>query len=218
MGTRADELKSDLERQRMALGYDLEAVGDRVSPSRMVERRSAAVRQGFQRARIRVMGSPDPTRSAVGSSGPSASERVSDVAGTARERAGDAASTVKEQVTGAPQAVASATEGNPLAVGLIAFGAGLLAASLLPATDREHRLVAEQVKPALDEVKAEAQTVAKEAADHLRPAAEDAAAQVREQAEGAARTVSDQAGSATEQVRSDATQAAGEVRDTAQPS
>ena len=218
MGTRADELKSDLERQRAALGYDLEAVGDRVSPGRMVERRTAAVRQGWQRARVRVMGSPDTPGGTRGSSGPSAAERASDVAGTARERAGEAASTVKEQVTGAPQAVASATEGNPLAVGLIAFGAGLLAASLLPATDQEHRLVTEQVKPALDEAKAEAQTVAKEAAENLRPAAEDAAAQVREQAQGAAQSVSDQASTATEQVRSDATQAAGEVRNTAQPS
>lgn len=218
MGTRADELKSDLERQRMALGYDLEAVGDRVSPGRMVERRTAAVRQGWQRARVRVMGSPDTTYSPTGTTGPSASERVSDVAGTARERAGDAASTIKDQVTGAPQAVTSATEGNPLAAGLMAFGAGLLAASLLPATGTEHRIVAEQVKPALDEVKAEAQAVAKEAADNLRPAAEDAAAQVREQAQGSAQTVSDQASTATGQVRSDATQAVGEVRDTAKPS
>lgn len=54
MGTRADELKSDLEQQRRALGEDFEAVGDRVSPRRMVERRRAAVRQRFANARGRM--------------------------------------------------------------------------------------------------------------------------------------------------------------------
>ena len=119
----------------------------------------------------------------------------------------------KEQVTGAPQMVASATEGNPLAVGLIAFGAGLLAASLLPATEKEHRVVTEQVKPRLDEARSEAQGVAQEAAEHLKPTVTDAANQVRDQAQGAAQTVADEAGSAKDQVRSDATQAADDVRE-----
>jgi gas vesicle protein len=216
MGTRADELKDDLERQRAALGYDLEAVGDRVSPGRMVERRRAAVGQAWLRARTRVMGSPDYAPNPAIDTGSSATGRVSEAAGSARDRVGDAAGTVKDQVTGAPQAVASATEGNPLAVGLMAFGAGLLAASLLPATDKERRVVTEQVKPVLDEARSEAQAVAKEAAEHLKPTAQDAASQVRDQAQGAAQTVSEQASSAKDQVRTDATQAADDVRGTVQ--
>jgi hypothetical protein len=216
MGTRADELKSDLERQRQALGYDLEAVGDRVSPGRMVERRRAAVRQTWMRARNRVMGAADNTGPSMSDRAGGAASTVSDAAGTARERAGEAATAVKERVTEAPQAVTSATEGNPLAAGVIAFGAGLLAASLLPSTEKEQRLVSEQVKPALDQAKSEAQAVAKEAAENLKPAAQDAAAQVRDEAQGAAQNVSDKAGSATEQVKSDAGQAADEVRGTAQ--
>jgi HEAT repeat protein len=190
MGTRADELKSDLERQREALGEDLEAVGDRVSPGRVVERRRAALRQGFGRLRDRVMGTADRGG-------------MSDAAGTASQRAGEATEAVKDRLSAAPQAVGSATEGNPLAAGLIAFGAGLLTASLVPPTQREYQ-AAEQLKPMLDDVKDEAKTVAQEAAENLRPQAEDAVAQVREQATSAAETVKDEAGSASEQVKSDA--------------
>jgi gas vesicle protein len=198
MGTRADELKSDLERQREALGEDLEAVGDRVSPGRVVERRRAALRQGFGRLRDRVMGTADRGG-------------MSDAAGTASQRAGEATEAVKDRLSAAPQAVGSATEGNPLAAGLIAFGAGLLTASLVPPTQREYQ-AAEQLKPMLDDVKDEAKTVAQEAAENLRPQAEDAVAQVREQATSAAETVKDEAGSASEQVKSDASGAAEEIK------
>jgi gas vesicle protein len=200
MGTRADELKSDLERQREALGEDLEAVGDRVSPGRMVERRRAALRQGFGRVRDKVMGTADSARGGM-----------SDAAGTASQRAGEATEGVKDRMAAAPQAVGSATEGNPLAAGLIAFGAGLLTASLVPPTQRERR-AAEQLKPMLDDVKDEAKTAAQDAAEHLRPEAEDAVAQVREQATSAAETVKDEAGSASEQVKSDASGAADEIK------
>ena len=200
MGTRADELKSDLERQREALGEDLEAVGDRVSPGRVVDRRKAALRQGFGRLRDRVMGTADSARGGV-----------SDAAGTASQKAGEATEAVKDRMTAAPQAVGSATEGNPLAAGLIAFGAGLLTASLVPPTQREHQ-AAEQLKPMLDDVRDEAETVAQEAAEHLRPQAEDAVAQVREQATSAAEAVKDEAVSATEQVKSDVGGAADEIK------
>jgi gas vesicle protein len=200
MGTRADELKSDLERQRDALGEDLEAVGDRVSPSRVVERRRAALRQGFGRLRDRVMGTADSARGGM-----------SDAAGTAGKKAGEATEAVKDRLSDAPQAVGSATAGNPLAAGLIAFGAGMLTASLVPPTQREHQ-AAEQLKPMLDDVKDEAKTVAQEAAERLRPQAEDAVAQVRDQAASAAETVKDEAASASEQVKSDASGAAEEIK------
>ena len=200
MGTRADELKFDLERQRDALGEDLEAVGDRVSPGRVVERRRAALRQAFGRLRDRVMGTADSARGGM-----------SDAAGIASLKAGEATEAVKDRLSAAPQAVGSATEGNPLAAGVIAFGVGLLTASLVPPTQREHQ-AAEQLKPMLDDVKDEAKTVAQEAAEHLRPQAEDAVAQVREQATSAAETVKDDAGSASEQVKSDASGAAEEIK------
>jgi gas vesicle protein len=136
---------------------------------------------------------------------------MSDAAGTAGQKAGEATEAVKDRLSAAPQAVGSATEGNPLAAGLIAFGAGLLTASLAPPTQREHQ-AAEQLKPMLDDVKDEAKTVAQEATEHLRPQAEDAVAQVREQATSAAEAVRDEAGSASEEVKSDASGAADEIK------
>jgi hypothetical protein len=203
MGTRADELKSDLERQREALGHDLEAVGDRVSPGRVAERRRAAVRQRLSgartrmtRARHRVMGTPATAR-----------DRAAETAGTARDRAAAAG----ERIAEAPRAVEHATEGNPLAAGVIAFGAGLLTAGLVPPTKPERR-AAERLEPALSEAKEEAASAAKQAAEHLRPEAEDAAAQVRARASTAAGEVRSEATHAAEEVRTEATQATEEVR------
>ena len=200
MGTQANELKSDLERQREALGDDLEAVGDRVSPSRVVERRRAAVRQRFGRIRDKVMGRAD-----------SAHSGMTDAASTATVKTGEATQAVKDRLSASPQAVTSATEGSPLAAGVIAFGAGLLAASLVPPTKQEQQ-AAEQLKPALDEAKEEAKSMAQETAEHLRPQAEDAVARVREQASSAAETVRDEASSAAQEVKTDTTSGAEGVK------
>ena len=59
MGTTPDELRYELEQQRESLSRDLVAIGDRVSPGRMVERRKMAVRDSFGRARDAVMGARD---------------------------------------------------------------------------------------------------------------------------------------------------------------
>ncbi|HXH57669.1 DUF3618 domain-containing protein, partial [Iamia sp.] len=140
MSTRADDLRAEAERQRQAIATDLEMVGDRVSPGRMAERRKAAVRGRFTDVRTRVMGavpSPDPGE------GPGLTDRASD-------RASSAASTLGQT----PQKATEATQGNPLGAGLVAFGAGLLAATLLPESDKERQL-AERVQPRVDELASE---------------------------------------------------------------
>ena len=47
MGQSPEELKDEIESTRADLGDTLEAIGDRVSPGRVIERRTARVRQGF---------------------------------------------------------------------------------------------------------------------------------------------------------------------------
>ena len=56
MGQTAEELRGQLVYQRAEVSRDLDAIGDRVSPHRMVERRQAAVRQRFTDIKERVMG------------------------------------------------------------------------------------------------------------------------------------------------------------------
>jgi gas vesicle protein len=97
-------------------------------------------------------------------------------------------------------------DGNPLAVGLIAFGAGLLVASLIPASTKEKELASglkEQAQPLVETVT----DAAKEVGQNLKEPAQDAAAAVRDAASGAVDTV-----------KSEASSAAGEVKDQAQQS
>ena len=225
MGTQSDALKADLERSVLLWVTTFEAVGDRVSPGRMVERRR------FSRWAVL----PEPAQSGDGDRrprplrgerpDPSAGSSIADTAGTAKDRAADVASTAVDKVTGAPSAATSATEGNPLAAGLIALGAGMLGPSLLPATQKEHHLVDQQVRPVLDEARTEAKSIAQDAAEHLKPAAQDAATTVRDEAQVAAQHVQGDAQVAKEHVqgdaqlakenvRSDATTAADQVRST----
>ena len=153
MGKTAEDLRHDLEQQRESLGRDLVAIGDRVSPGRMVERRRLAVRQSFGRARDAVMGAKD-----------TAADTTQHAASSAQSAVGSAASAVGDAVTSAPQAIQSQTQGNPLAAGLIAFGVGALAGSLLPTTRREEQAVA-QVQPALESAASELAEGAQSVAD-----------------------------------------------------
>lgn len=100
--------------------------------------------------------------------------------------ASDAASTVGDM----PHKAAQTARGNPIAVGLIAFGVGMLAASLMPASSKEREL-ADSAKdlaaPAVENLKESAQTVAedlkepvKQAADSVKGAAQDAASHVKD--------------------------------------
>ena len=59
MGTTEGELRLDAQHQRERMGDTLEAIGDRLSPERIVERRKAAVGQRFRTMKEAVMGSPD---------------------------------------------------------------------------------------------------------------------------------------------------------------
>ena len=58
MGQDADELRRDIERTRVDLGGTLDAIGDRVSPSRMVERRTNRMRETVRSIHRRITEAP----------------------------------------------------------------------------------------------------------------------------------------------------------------
>ena len=62
MGQNADELRRNIETTRENLGETVEAIGDRVSPGRMIERRKNRVMTNFRNIRERVLGSASDTR------------------------------------------------------------------------------------------------------------------------------------------------------------
>lgn len=180
-----DEIRTDIERTRRELGQDVDALADKVTPSKIAERQTRKVKRAFSRVTDRIMGS------------------ASDAVESTKDAVGNAADTVAD----APHKAVRATEGNPIAAGFIAFGVGMLVASLIPASRQEQRL-AEQAKDAAAPILDEAKDMATEAADHLREPAREAAESVKERAAEAAETVKAEGADAASTVQSDAKHAA----------
>jgi ElaB/YqjD/DUF883 family membrane-anchored ribosome-binding protein len=179
-----DAIRANIERTRGALGSDVDALADKVTPSKVVEREKAKLRNQVGSVRDRVFGAAD------------------DVKGSASSHLNEAG----ESVSGAAHTAVAKAQGAPLAVGLIAFGVGALVASLLPTSTKEKEL-ASQVKKAAQPLVSEAGDVAKEVADNLRGPAMDAADAVRSQAMDAADTVKSEATGAVDDVKGSAAEA-----------
>jgi len=183
MGQTTEELNTEIAGTRQELASDLDALQDRVSPSAIMDRRKAAARGRLQGIRSRVMGS-----GGLGSSdGPGAVDRV-------RGAAGDAAGSAQERI-----------EGSPLAAGVIAFGAGMVIAAMLPASGAEkqasQRLVdlgQDHGGPVMDAAKSAGQDMASE----LKDSAGEAAQKVTETAKSSAATVKEEGSASADRVRS----------------
>ncbi|GCE77915.1 DUF3618 domain-containing protein [Cellulomonas biazotea] len=202
-----DQIRADIARTRAELSDDVDALTDKVSPGRVVHRQTDRVRTGVRDLKDRVMGSASDATSA----GTSA---VSGVAHSAADRAGEAGHAVGQAVTDLPQRARQGTQGSPLAAGLVAFGAGLLAAALLPSTEPEQR-AATSLKESAQPLADEARSAAQDVAEHLRSDAQDAVTAVKDRATQAASTVQEEGTAAAQQVRDDAQGAAHTVKDTA---
>lgn len=193
----AEELRRQLDEHRAGVGNDLVAIGDRVSPKRVTERKTAAVRQKIGGMRDAVMGAKDSVADKAGETGGALGDRASDAA---------------DQVKRGPEVARQQAQGNPLAAGAVAFGAGLLAATLVPQGRREQQLVDERVQPKLTEAAEQAGTAAQETMDAVKPAAQEAVAEVQDEAREAASKVTEEAKGAASAVADDARQQADEVR------
>jgi gas vesicle protein len=186
MSDSPDQIRADIERTRRELGGDVDALADKVTPSKIVERQTDKIKGAFGSVRDRVMGAADDAGSSIHDAGASIVD-------------------VKDR------AVAKA-EGNPMAVGLIAFGAGLLLASLIPASSKEKHLAAnvkEQAQPLVDEVT----DVAKEVGEHLKEPAKEAATAVKDSAAESVENVKQEAKSAAAEVADQAQQARENISD-----
>lgn len=178
-----EELRRDIAAQRQDIGRDLEAIGDRLSPGRMVDRSRERTRRRVTTWRERVMGKVQDTRDRMGDAMPSVGG-ASDTSPTEM---------VEERV-----------EGSPLVAGMVAFGLGFIAGSILPPSSREREL-ARSVEPQVQQLARGAAETAKEAGEHLAPVVQEEAQAVKEEAGEAASQVAGQA-------RSEMTSAKDEVR------
>src|SRR3954471_20628164 len=123
-----EEIRRDIERTRRELSQDVDALTEKVTPGRIVERRVERARGAATSLKERVMGSASGTASGT-------QDKMSSVSGSVS----GAASSVADTATHAPQMAVQKTQGNPLAAGLIAFGAGWLISSILPASQKEQQ-------------------------------------------------------------------------------
>jgi hypothetical protein len=167
MSENPDVIRADIEATRARLGTNVDAVADKVTPSHIVQRQTDRVKENVKDAvfgvKDKVMGVADHTADHVHSATGSAGAHVSD-AGSA--------------VAAAPGQLKHKTQGNPLAAGLIAFGAGLLVSSLIPASQKE-REAADALKSAAEPLTTELTDAAKQVAEGLKEPAQEAMENVK---------------------------------------
>ena len=121
---------------------------------------------------------------------------------------------VSDTISDAPNTVANRAKGNPLAAGLIAFGAGLLVSSLIPASQKEQeaaQAIKEQAEPVVNKLT----EAAKEVAGNLQEPAQQAVEEVKSTATDAAQTVKDEGVSAAQDVKGQAADSKDRVQQSA---
>ncbi len=210
MGTSPEELRQQIEATRTDMTRNVDVLSEKVSPAAIAGRQVDTVRGAFTGVKEKVMGAADQGTEKLSATGSSLSDKASDLGDTVSE---------------APAAVRYKTQGNPLAAGLIAFGAGLLVSSMMPASQTEQQAAValkERAAPLIDEAKSQArelkedlQPVAQDAMQQVKSAAADAAATTKDQATSAASDVADHAKAAAADTKDDAVQHAAQAKDEA---
>jgi cell division septum initiation protein DivIVA len=220
-----DQIRAGIEQTHRELSADVDALTEKVSPPRIMERRVQRTRSAFTNVKDRIMGSAAERTSGMGgtvsSAGSSAKDTLSSAASSMTGTASSAASSVADTASSAPDMARRRTQGNPLAAGLVAFGAGWLLSSLLPATEPEQQM-ASQVKDLATEkgrpVAEQLGQAGQQAAQELRESAQQRAQSVKETASDAASTVAEEAQSRATEVTGHAEEARDRFTDQARPS
>jgi gas vesicle protein len=181
MSNDPEQIRREIARTRSELSDNVNALGDKVNPGSIAKRQVSRVRGAATSVKEAVLGS------------------AVDAADTTQQLAG----TVGDAVSDAPSKVARKAQGSPIAAGLIAFGAGLLVSSLLPASQVEQQ-AAEKVKDTAQPMVDDLTDTAKEIAGNLKEPAQQAVEEVKTTATDAAAAVKDDATSAADDVKTQA--------------
>ncbi|RLP91872.1 MULTISPECIES: DUF3618 domain-containing protein [unclassified Micromonospora] len=215
MSSDPDRIRREIETTRDELSNDVDALADRVNPRRIAGERVGQARDAVTRAKEKVMGSSSHM-------GQEASQRMSHVAGSVRDetrslgqQSRGAMGSVRDEARSLGRQSREQTQGNPLAAGVVAFGVGLLAASLLPSTGRERQLAGRargMVSEHSDQLRGQASQIGHQMQDNLREPAQQAAQSVRSTAEQGMSAVRDQGRSAAGQMQGQAHAAADDLR------
>ena len=181
MSNDPEQIRREIARTRTELSENVNALGDKVNPGSIAKRQVGRVRCAAASVKDAVLGS------------------ASDAADTGQRVAGS----IGDTVTDAPTAVARKAQGSPIAAGLIAFGAGLLVSSMLPASRAEQQ-AAQAVKDTAQPLVDDLTDTAKEIAGNLQEPAQQALEEVKATATDSTATVRDEAASAAADVKAKA--------------
>jgi len=220
MSDNPDAIRQDIEETRARLGTNVDAVADKVTPSNIVHRQTDKVKDAVSGVKERIMGAADSATSNV-------QDRVHSGAGHtsgALHSTGDTLHGAKDNVSAklsdagtaishAPDQVKAKTQGNPLAAGLIAFGAGMLISSLIPASEKE-REAAQQLKTAAEPLATQVTDAAKDMVQDLKEPAQEAMENVKATATEGVQNVKTEGQGAVTDVKERATDAKDHVQNT----
>ncbi|MCG6494312.1 DUF3618 domain-containing protein [Kitasatospora sp. A2-31] len=196
MGSTPDQLREQIETRRAHLAHNVDRLADRITPSKVAHRKVDAAQRRLTGMKERVMGTAhdtaDTTRGVAGSVTDTAAQLVDTAKDTATRvgsTAKDTATDIGDTVQQAPAQIRRQTQGSPLAAGIIAFGAGLLAAALLPSSRVEAQAgttLREHADEVLESAKQTAVSAAQDMRDELREPAAQALDAVKSTAQDAA--------------------------------
>jgi hypothetical protein len=205
MGTETDGLRRDVDDTRAHLARNVDLLADRVVPGRVARRKIDATQSRLSGIKERVMGTAHNGGSAVADSAHGVSDQAGQAAGRVGGAVSDTASNVGDAARQTPERIKRQTQGSPLAAGVIAFGAGMLAAALLPTTKAEEH-IGGQLREHADELVEPAKQTALQAAHEVRD-------ELREPAVEAVQAVKDTATESAQNTGEHARQAGRETAD-----
>jgi gas vesicle protein len=224
MSDNPDAIRSDIEATRARLGTNVDAVADKVTPSNIVHRQSEKVTESVKGAvsgvKEKIMGAADSATTTVQDKVHSGTGHTGNALHSTGDSLHGAKDTAAAKLSGAgtalshtPDQVKAKTQGNPLAAGLIAFGAGMLVSSLIPASQKE-REAADQLKTAAQPLATQVTDAAKDMVQDLKEPAQEAMENVKATATDAAQNVKAEGQGAVTDVKDRATDAKTNVQNT----
>lgn len=220
MSENPDAIRADIEATRARLGTNVDAVADKVTPSNIVHRQTDKLKDAVTGVKEKVMGAADHATVAAQDRLHSGAGHTSDALHSTGDTLHGAKDNVSAKLSDAgtaishtPDQVKAKTQGNPLAAGLIAFGAGLLVSSLIPASQKE-REAADQLKTAAQPLATQVTDAAKDMVQDLKEPAMEAVENVKATATDAAQNVKAEGQHAATDVKDRATDAKDHVQNT----
>jgi len=141
VGQDAEELRREIEGTRAEMSNTLDAIGDRVSPGRVIERKKNRMKNAVQSVSGKVMGAASDKTAHLSQTASGSKDHLTQAVSSGKDHLSQAASSGMESIHGLPDTARNRAQGSPMAAGAVAFGIGFLAAAIFPPSQKEEQAV-----------------------------------------------------------------------------